>query len=201
MVSFQTQSYPVVFEERNSLLGLFGLVLFALIGSLVILLTLAVSIGSFASPAGKGLAVVTLSVFILALLGFAIVLKRLVSRAIQRSRGAARIRIDEKGLSYALKGQAFDVEWKSVKSIESADKHGFLVGVLAFFAPDALSRSGVDENEQHIEILVDKPVPVTSYPFGRARVTSTTKIGLSEAVYSGEKLLDILRRHFEAHRL
>ena len=65
MVSFQTQSYPVVFEERNSLLGLFGLVLFALIGSLVILLILAVSIGSFASPAGKSLAVVTLSVFIL----------------------------------------------------------------------------------------------------------------------------------------
>lgn len=201
MVSFQTQSYPVVFEERNSLLGLFGLVLFALIGSLVILLILAVSIGSFASPAGKGLAAVTLSVFILALLGFAIVLKRLVSRAIQRSRGAARIRIDEKGLSYALKGQAFDVEWKSVKSIESAYTHGFLVGVLAFFAPDALSRSGVDENEQHIEILVDRPVPVTSFPFGMARVTSTTKIGISEAVYSGEKLLDILRRHFEAHRL
>lgn len=201
MVSFQTQSYPVVFEERNSLLGLFGLVLFALIGSLVILLILAVSIGSFASPAGKSLAVVTLSVFILALLGFAIVLKRLVSRAIQRSRGAARIRIDEKGLSYALKGQAFDVEWKSVKSIESADTHGFLVGVLAFFAADALSRSGVDENEQHIEILVDRPVSVTSFPFGRARVTSTTKIGISEAVYSGEKLLDILRRHFEAHRL
>ena len=195
------QSYPVVFEERNSLLGLFGLVLFALIGSLVILLILAVSIGSFASPAGKSLAVVTLSVFILALLGFAIVLKRLVSRAIQRSRGAARIRIDEKGLSYALKGQAFDVEWKSVKSIESADTHGFLVGVLAFFAADALSRSGVDENEQHIEILVDRPVSVTSFPFGRARVTSTTKIGISEAVYSGEKLLDILRRHFEAHRL
>ncbi len=200
-MSFQTQSYPVVFEERNSLLGLFGLVLFALIGSLVILLILAVSIGSFASPAGKGLAAVTLSVFMLALLGFAIVLKRLVSRAIQRSRGAARIRIDEKGLSYALKGQAFDVEWKSVKSIESADTHGFLVGVLAFFAPDALSRSGVDENEQHIEILVDRPVSVTSFPFGRARVTSTTKIGISEAVYSGEKLLDILRRHFEAHRL
>ena len=200
-MSFQTQSYPVVFEERNSLLGLFGLVLFALIGSLVILLILAVSIGSFASPAGKSLAVVTLSVFILALLGFAIVLKRLVSRAIQRSRGAARIRIDEKGLSYALKGQAFDVEWKSVKSIESADTHGFLVGVLAFFAADALSRSGVDENEQHIEILVDRPVSVTSFPFGRARVTSTTKIGISEAVYSGEKLLDILRRHFEAHRL